>query len=54
MPQARSLRLHAFFCVALVALFGAAAQPAAPTRAERQLVVSANPYASEAGLRILR
>ena len=54
MPQARSLRLHAFFCVALAALFGAAAQPAAPTRAERQLVVSANPYASEAGLRTLR
>ena len=54
MPQARLLRLHAFFCVALTALFGAAAQPAAPTRAERQLVVSANPYASEAGLEILR
>jgi gamma-glutamyltranspeptidase/glutathione hydrolase len=54
MPHARSLRLHAFFCVALAALFGAAAQPAAPTRAERQLVVSANPYASEAGLEILR
>jgi gamma-glutamyltranspeptidase / glutathione hydrolase len=54
MPHARSLRLHAFFCVALAALFGAAGQPAAPTRAERQLVVSANPYASEAGLKILR
>src|SRR5262245_55236457 len=54
MLQVRSVRLHAFVCVALAALFGAAAQPAAPTRAERQLVVSANPYASEAGLKILR
>src|SRR5882672_4703576 len=31
-----------------------AAQPAAPLRAKRELVVSANPYASDAGLRILR
>ena len=56
MPQAPSLRMHRFFCAALAAfaLFGAAAQPAAPTRAEMQLVVSANPYASEAGLKILR
>src|SRR5262245_49164636 len=56
MPQARSLRMHRFFCGALaaLALCGAAAQPAAPTRAETQLVVSANPYASEAGRRILR
>ena len=56
MPQAPSLRMHRFFCAALAAfaLFGAAAQPAAPTRAETQLVVSANPYASEAGLKILR
>src|SRR5689334_20071136 len=56
MPKARSLRMHRFFCAALAAfaLFGAAAQPAAPTRAETQLVVSANPYASEAGLKILR
>ena len=59
MRQASSLRLYRYCCVALaaLALFGAAAQPArpaAPTRAEKQLVVSANPYASEAGLRILR
>jgi gamma-glutamyltranspeptidase/glutathione hydrolase len=56
MPQARPLRTHRWFCAALaaLALFGAAAQPAAPTRAETQLVVSANPYASEAGLRMLR
>ncbi len=31
-----------------------AAQPAAPIRAKQELVVSANPYASDAGLRILR
>jgi gamma-glutamyltranspeptidase/glutathione hydrolase len=56
MPQARPLRMHRLFCAALtaLALFGAAAQPAAPTRAATQLVVSANPYASEAGRRILR
>ena len=56
MPQARLLRLYRYFFAALaaLALFGAAAQSAAPTRAEKQLVVSANPYASEAGLRILR
>ncbi|HWN40359.1 MAG TPA: gamma-glutamyltransferase [Gammaproteobacteria bacterium] len=48
--------MQRFFCAALAAfaLFGAAAQPAAPTRAETQLVVSANPYASEAGRKILR
>lgn len=41
--------------VALVAVAGlSAAQPAAPTRATSQLVVSANPYASEAGRSILR
>ena len=56
MPQARSLPLHRFFCAALAALAasGVASQPAAPTRAESQLVVSANPHASEAGRRILR
>ena len=56
MPQARSLRLHRYLFASLAALafFGAAAQPPAPARAERQLVVAANPYASEAGLRILR
>jgi gamma-glutamyltranspeptidase/glutathione hydrolase len=32
----------------------AVAQPAAPLQAKQELVVSANPYASEAGLRILR
>jgi gamma-glutamyltranspeptidase/glutathione hydrolase len=40
--------------VAAVASGAAAAQSAAPTRAETQLVVSANPHASEAGRRILR
>jgi gamma-glutamyltranspeptidase/glutathione hydrolase len=56
MPQARSPRLHRYFFAALaaLALFGAEAQPAAPARAEKQLIVSANPYASEAGLKILR
>ena len=32
----------------------AAAQPAAPLRAKQELVVTANPHASDAGLRILR
>jgi len=56
MPQARSAWLHRYLLAALaaLALFGAAAQPAAPARAEKQLVVSANPYASEAGVEILR
>ena len=56
MPQTRSLRLHLSFCAALAAtaLGGIAAQPAAPTRAETQLVVSANPHATQAGRRILR
>jgi gamma-glutamyltranspeptidase/glutathione hydrolase len=56
MPQARALPLHRFLSAALAALVlcGAAAQPAAPTRAESQLVVTANPHASEAGRRILR
>jgi len=56
MPQARSLRMHRFFCAALatLGLCGVAAQPAAPTRADTQLVVSANPLASDAGRKILR
>ena len=56
MPHARLLRLPRclFAALAALALFGAAAEPTAPARAEKQLVVSANPYASEAGLRILR
>src|SRR5262245_9289737 len=50
------LRMHRllFAALALLALSGVAAQPAAPVRAETQLVVSANPHASEAGRRILR
>jgi gamma-glutamyltranspeptidase/glutathione hydrolase len=40
--------------IAAVAIGAAAAQPAAAARAESQLVVSANPHASEAGRRILR
>ena len=40
--------------IAAVAIGAAAAQPVAPARAETQLVVSANPHASEAGRRILR
>ncbi|HEX7237145.1 MAG TPA: gamma-glutamyltransferase [Gammaproteobacteria bacterium] len=56
MPQLRSLRWHRllYASLAVLALSGAAAQPAAPVRAETQLVVSANPHASEAGRRILR
>ena len=56
MPLARSLRVHRFLYPALaaLALSGVAAQTAAPVRAETQLVVSANPHASEAGRRILR
>ena len=61
MPQARSVPLRpvsvrhiVLAALAAAALCGAAAQPAAAVRAERQLVVSANPHASEAGLRILR
>jgi gamma-glutamyltranspeptidase/glutathione hydrolase len=48
--------VHRFLYPALAALVvsGVAAQPAAPVRAETQLVVSANPHASEAGRRILR
>jgi gamma-glutamyltranspeptidase/glutathione hydrolase len=40
--------------VAVLAAGAVAAQPAAPVRASRQLVVSANPHASEAGRAILR
>ena len=39
---------------AVAAPHPAGAQPAAPLRAKQELVVSANPHASEAGLRILR
>jgi gamma-glutamyltranspeptidase/glutathione hydrolase len=55
MLEGRSLPLQLVFCAALAALAlpRVAAQPA-PTRAETQLVVSANPHASEAGRRILR
>jgi gamma-glutamyltranspeptidase/glutathione hydrolase len=53
-PTASRLRHLLPALVAAVALGGAAAQPAAPARAETQLVVSANPHASEAGRRILR
>ena len=51
MPAATLLRLRHFLPAALAALAlgGAAAQPAAPARADTQLVVSANPHASEAG-----
>jgi gamma-glutamyltranspeptidase/glutathione hydrolase len=48
------LRLSLSAALAALALCGVAAQPAAPTRAETQLVVSANPHASAAGRRILR
>lgn len=54
---ARRLRHLAVVAVAafgVLALRGAGAQPAAPVRATKQLVVSANPYASQAGLAILR
>ena len=40
--------------VAALAVGGVAAQPTAPVRANAQLVVSANPHASEAGRAILR
>ena len=56
MRTAPALRLRHLFPAAIfaAAIFGAAAQPAAPARAATQLVVSANPYASEAGRQILR
>ncbi len=56
MPQARSVPLRHILLAALATLAscGAAAQPAAPVSAKTQLVVSANPYASEAGRRVLR
>jgi gamma-glutamyltranspeptidase/glutathione hydrolase len=46
----------AALCVAVAAPFASAAQaqPSAPVRASREMVVSANRYASEAGLKILR
>jgi gamma-glutamyltranspeptidase/glutathione hydrolase len=49
-------RLHRLTSAAFAALTIAAvaAQPASPVRASEQLVVSANPHASEAGRRILR
>ncbi|HUQ50598.1 MAG TPA: gamma-glutamyltransferase [Gammaproteobacteria bacterium] len=49
-------RLRCFVFAALVSLSGGAAlaQPTAPVRASKQLVVSANPHASEAGRAILR
>jgi gamma-glutamyltranspeptidase/glutathione hydrolase len=40
--------------IAALACFGVTAQVAAPVRATKQLVVSANPHASEAGRTILR
>src|SRR5688572_28579100 len=56
MLEARSLQLHLLFCAALAAtaLSDVAAQPAVATRAQTQLVVSANPHATDAGRRILR
>jgi len=48
------LRQFTVAALAALAFCGVAAQPAAPARAETQLVVSANPHASEAGRRILR
>ena len=54
MLESRPLRLSLSAALAALALGGVGAQPAAPTRAETQLVVSANPHASEAGRRILR
>src|SRR5688572_8468972 len=56
MPAAALLRLRHLLPAALAAvvLGNGAAQPAAPTHADTQLVVSANPHASEAGRRILR
>jgi gamma-glutamyltranspeptidase / glutathione hydrolase len=53
MPRSRFLPLCLFAAFA-VSVCGAAAQPVAPVRAETQLVVSANAYATEAGRQILR
>ena len=56
MSISRSWRCAAYSCAAAAALAlgTVAAQPTAPVRASEQLVVSANPHASEAGRRILR
>ncbi len=52
--QLRRLRCFVPAAVAALAVGGVAAQPTAPVRANAQLVVSANPHASEAGRAILR
>ena len=52
--QLRRLRCLVPAAVAALAVGGVAAQPTAPVRANAQLVVSANPHASEAGRAILR
>jgi gamma-glutamyltranspeptidase/glutathione hydrolase len=49
-----SVRLVAVLLLATSAAFEACAQPAEPVRASTQMIVTANPYASEAGQRILR
>jgi gamma-glutamyltranspeptidase/glutathione hydrolase len=56
MPAPLPLRLSRLIvaAAAVAAAWFAAAQNAAPVRATTQLVVSANPHASAAGLRILR
>ncbi len=56
MPQSRFLPLRhvVFAAIAAAAVCNAAGQPAAPVRAETQLVVSANAHATEAGRRVLR
>ena len=53
-PPAPRARHFIAAALAAVVLCGAAAQSAAPPRAETQLVVSANPHASRAGLEVLR
>jgi gamma-glutamyltranspeptidase / glutathione hydrolase len=54
MPKGFRTRCLAAAAFAVIAFTGIAAQPAAPVRASTQLVVSANPHASEAGRKILR
>jgi gamma-glutamyltranspeptidase / glutathione hydrolase len=57
MKAARSSKLPIAFALALLCAatpFVARAQKAAPVKTPRELVVSANPYASDAGARILR
>lgn len=51
--MARAWRQLAAAALAAFVLAAAAAQPAAPVRAKNELVVAANPYASEAGQRVL-